>query len=145
MARKPGTRCILVPGEWGTVWEPAQKTAKVCRVSVNSVADRIYGANEMQPAQRSFGKLFDLSGRVVLITGAGCDIAATDVNLEAVKRTAAKVSERGRRSIAIRADVGSPDAIKAMVDTTVGELGTIDILVNSAGISHHESAVDLPV
>jgi NAD(P)-dependent dehydrogenase (short-subunit alcohol dehydrogenase family) len=114
----------------------------------------------MHPAQRSFGKLFDLSGKVALITGAGAglgeaiavafaeygsDIAAADVDLEAVKRTAAKVSERGRRSVPIRADVSSPEEIETMVDTAVREFGTIDILVNSAGISHHEAAVDLPV
>jgi NAD(P)-dependent dehydrogenase (short-subunit alcohol dehydrogenase family) len=114
----------------------------------------------MQPAQHGFGKLFDLSGRVALITGAGaglgeaislgfaeygCDIAAADLNHEAAQRTAAKVSERGRRSLAIAVDVGSAEDIEAMVGAAACEYGTIDILVNSAGISHHEAAVDLPV
>jgi len=108
----------------------------------------------------NFKKLFDLSGRVALITGAGagfgeaialgfaeqgCDIAAADVNLQAAQRTAGKVAAQGRRSVAIRVDVSVPDEIKAMADTTVRELGTIDILVNSAGISQHTPALELAV
>jgi NAD(P)-dependent dehydrogenase (short-subunit alcohol dehydrogenase family) len=105
-------------------------------------------------------KLFDLRGKVALITGAatgfgeviatgfaqyGCDVAVADVNLDGVRRTAQKIKDLGRRALAIRADVGSPDEITAMVESAVKELGTIDILVNSAGISHHRPALELPV
>jgi gluconate 5-dehydrogenase len=114
----------------------------------------------MDSAQGNFGRLFDLSGRVALITGAGagfgeviaagfaehgCDIAAADLNLATAEQTAQKVARRGRRAVAIRADVGSAQEIEAMVATTVRELGTVDILVNSAGVSQHQAAVDLPV
>jgi NAD(P)-dependent dehydrogenase (short-subunit alcohol dehydrogenase family) len=113
----------------------------------------------MDLVQHNLGKLFDLSGRVALITGAGagfgeviavgfaeygCDVAAADVNLDGARRTEEKVMKRGRRSVAIRADVSSPDEIKTMAESVVKELGTIDILVNSAGISHHMPALDLP-
>jgi gluconate 5-dehydrogenase len=115
---------------------------------------------KMDSAPRHFGSLFDLSGRVALITGAGsglgeaialgfaeygCDIAAADLNVDAARRTAAKVAEHGRHSLAIRADVGSPQEIETMVDTAVRELGTIDILVNSAGTGEHQPAVSLRV
>jgi NAD(P)-dependent dehydrogenase (short-subunit alcohol dehydrogenase family) len=111
-------------------------------------------------ADMDFRKLFDLSGQVALITGAGsgfgeviacgfaaygCDVAAADLNLESAQRTAAKVAALGRRSVAIRVDVGSPEEIAAMADATVRELGTIDILVNSAGISQHTPALELSV
>jgi NAD(P)-dependent dehydrogenase (short-subunit alcohol dehydrogenase family) len=114
----------------------------------------------MRPAEHNFDKLFDLGGRVALITGAGagfgevialgfaergCDVAAADMNFESAQRTAEKVSERGRRSVAIRADVGLPGEIRAMVDTTVRELETIDVLVNSAGIPQHDPAEDTPL
>jgi gluconate 5-dehydrogenase len=114
----------------------------------------------MEPEPGGFAKLFDLSGRVALITGAGagfgeviavafaqfgCDVAAADVNLDTAKRTAEKVAKCGRHSVAIRADVGSPEDVEAMVATAARELGAIDILVNSAGISQHQPAVDLPV
>lgn len=111
----------------------------------------------MEIEQFNFSKLFDLSGRVALITGAGagfgeaislgfaahgCDVAAADINLENARRTAEKVAKVGRRSMAVRVDVGSPDEIKAMGEAVVKELGTIDILVNSAGISHHRPALE---
>ena len=114
----------------------------------------------MDYVPHNLSHLFDLSGRVALITGAGsgfgeaislgfaengCDIAAADLNLEAAQRTAEKVTARGRRSLAIHADIGSPKEIEAMVDTTVRELGALDILVNNAGIGDHQPAVSLPV
>lgn len=114
----------------------------------------------MDPALPNLQQLFDLSGKVALITGAatgfgeviatgfaqyGCDVAVADVNLEGARRTAQTIKGLGRRSVAIRADVGSPDEIKAMVESAVKELATIDILVNSAGISHHCPALELPV
>jgi NAD(P)-dependent dehydrogenase (short-subunit alcohol dehydrogenase family) len=97
-----------------------------------------------------FRRIFDLNGRVALITGAstgfgeviatgfahyGCDVAVADVNLDGARRTAQKITDLGRRSIAIRADVGSPDETRTMVESAMKGLGTIDILVNSAGIS----------
>jgi NAD(P)-dependent dehydrogenase (short-subunit alcohol dehydrogenase family) len=114
----------------------------------------------MDLVPQNLRKLFDLSGRVALITGAGagfgeviavgfaeygCDVAVADLNPEAVEGTAAKVTARGRRAVALRCDVGSSDEIEAMVESTVRVFGTIDILVNSAGISQHQAAVDLPV
>lgn len=116
----------------------------------------------MEGPDYSFGKLFDLSGRVALITGAGaglgeaialgfaeygCDIAAADLNLEAAKRTCERVQALGRRAIAIPVDVGVPDQITAMVETTVRSLGTVDILVNGAGVPqiHHDSAENIPL
>lgn len=114
----------------------------------------------MDSAGVDFKKLFDLSGQVALITGAGagfgeviatglaaygCDVAAADLNLESAQRTAAKVAALGRRSIAIRVDVGIPEQIASMADATAYELGTIDILVNCAGMSHHTPALELSV
>jgi NAD(P)-dependent dehydrogenase (short-subunit alcohol dehydrogenase family) len=116
----------------------------------------------MGGANHDFGKLFDLSGRVALITGAGagfgeaisigfaqygCDIAAADLNMETAKRTSGRALALGRRSIAVQVDVRDPDQIRAMVDATVRSLGSIDILVNSAGVSgpRHHSAENLPL
>jgi len=116
----------------------------------------------MVPPDHSFGKLFDLSGRVALITGAGgglgeavslgfaeygCDIAAADVNTTAADRTASRVQALGRRSVAIRVDVRDPAQIKLMVEETVRSLGSLDILVNVAGViqNPHDSAEKIPL
>jgi NAD(P)-dependent dehydrogenase (short-subunit alcohol dehydrogenase family) len=112
----------------------------------------------MDSVRHNFGNLFDLTGRVALITGAGaglgevialgfaqygCRVAVADLNLANAQRTAENISVYGGRSVAIQVDVGSPGEIEAMVSTTVRELGTIDILINSAGVSQHQAAVEL--
>jgi gluconate 5-dehydrogenase len=108
----------------------------------------------------AFSKLFDLSGKVALVTGAaagfgevisagfaefGCDIAAADLDYNGAKRTADQVAALGRRSVAIAVDVGNPEQIQAMVKTAVESLGTIDILVNCAGVPQHDAAESTPL
>lgn len=108
----------------------------------------------------AFRQMFDLSGRVALITGAGvgfgeaislgfaqfgCDIAACDLTIENPQRTAERVKKIGRRAIALKADVSKPQDITNMVDATVRELGGIDILVNCAGIPQHDPAESTPL
>ncbi|HJN59470.1 MAG TPA: SDR family NAD(P)-dependent oxidoreductase, partial [Alphaproteobacteria bacterium] len=46
----------------------------------------------------------------------------------------AEVEKRGRRAVAIKADVSKADENAAMVDRFMAEFGHIDILVNNAGI-----------
>ena len=80
----------------------------------------------MDIKKTSTRKLFDLSGRVALITGAGvgfgeaialgfaefgCDIAACDLNIENPRRTAEQVLKLGRRAIALKANVAVPEEI----------------------------------
>jgi NAD(P)-dependent dehydrogenase (short-subunit alcohol dehydrogenase family) len=106
-------------------------------------------------------KLFDLSGSVALVTGAGrglgeaicfgfseygCVIAAGDLNFEDAQKTAEKVMrKKGRSAIALRVDVSAHGDVTAMVDETVRQLGSIDILVNCAGVSQHDPAEDTPL
>ena len=88
-----------------------------------------------------------LEGKVALITGAGqgvgqgiafalanegAHIAATGRTLEKCEATRAEIERRGGRAIAIACDVKHPDDLARAVETTVAELGTIDILVNNA-------------
>lgn len=75
----------------------------------------------------------------------GCDVAAADLDYEGAKRTCAKVAQFGRRSVAIPVDVGNPEQIHAMVKTAVESLGTIDILVNCAGVPQHDPAESTPL
>ena len=108
----------------------------------------------------AFSRLFDLSGKVALVTGAaagfgevicagfaefGCDVAAADRDYNGAKRTADKVSAQGRRSVAISVDVGSPEQIHSMTKAAVEALGTIDILVNCAGVPQHDAAESTPL
>lgn len=114
----------------------------------------------MSIEQGAFRKLFDLSGRVALVTGAGvgfgeaislgfaefgCDIAACDLTLAGPQSTAERVRKMGKRAIALTADVSVPADIFAMVDATVREFGRIDILVNCAGIPQHDPAETIAI
>ena len=106
-----------------------------------------------------FTKLFDLTGRTALITGGsvgfgkiislglaeyGCHVAVADLDLEAAKAVASEVAQPGR-SLGIKVDVSDPVSVKAMVAKAVEELGTLDILVNCAGVSQHDPAELTPL
>ena len=92
-----------------------------------------------------------LRGKVVLLTGAGRGIgraaalsfAAAGANVACISRTLSdtlslvqEISQKGYpRAIAIAADVADVDAPGRVVGEVQRELGSVDVLVNNAGIS----------
>jgi NAD(P)-dependent dehydrogenase (short-subunit alcohol dehydrogenase family) len=101
-----------------------------------------------------------LAGKVALVTGGSRSIGAAiaqrlAANGAAVAFTystspqkAADVVEaiaaRGGRALAIKADAGDPDAVRAAVRKTVEAFGGIDILVNNAGLGLGGAIEDIP-
>lgn len=95
------------------------------------------------------GAMFDLTGRVAIVTGGGTGIGAATARLlarqgadvaiaartvEDLERTAEVVErESGRRCLAVPTDVKVEEQVTALVEKTVAELGRVDILVNNAG------------
>ncbi len=92
--------------------------------------------------------MFDLAGRVALVSGAasgmgramslalaeqGADLLLADLNLDGAKRTAAEVESMGRRAIANQCDVSQPAAVVGLFATLDREFGQIDFLGNVAG------------
>lgn len=96
-------------------------------------------------------ELFSMSGKTALVTGgsrglgramvralaeAGADVVIASRNEEACVEYAAEIAEQtGRRAFGMGAHVGKWDAIDALVKRVDAEVGTIDVLVNNAGMS----------
>lgn len=93
--------------------------------------------------------LLRLDGMVALVTGAGRGLgkamalalaeAGSDVVCAArtkaqIEETCAEIELRGRKGMAIPADITSSGSVDRMVSGAVAEFGKIDILVNNAGV-----------
>jgi 3-oxoacyl-[acyl-carrier protein] reductase len=91
-----------------------------------------------------------LNGKIALVTGAaqgigrdialglatdGADVAICDVNLEAARKTTSDIEAKGRKSLALKANVASSAEVTAMIEQVIEKFGRIDILVNNAGIT----------
>ena len=101
-------------------------------------------------------KMFDLSGNVAFVTGAGsgigqriavglaqcgADVALLDRRTDSgLAQTAELIAASGRRSIQIAADVTSSNALGDAVDLTEAELGPLTLAVNAAGIANANPA-----
>ena len=92
-----------------------------------------------------------LAGKVALVTGAsrgigrgiaevfaeeGADVVVNDIQFgqEGATSVVDWIRSKGRRSLAIQADVSNRAAVETMFDQVWAELGPLDILVNNVGI-----------
>ncbi|MFB0563640.1 MAG: SDR family NAD(P)-dependent oxidoreductase [Candidatus Lokiarchaeia archaeon] len=118
-----------------------EKTEKVVidRVTVKEVPESI----EIVGVKRR------LLGKVALITGAasgigreithrfameGAKVSVVDLNVGDAKNVAKEIKDLGGKAIAVQCDVGDEDQVNRAVEETEKNLGSIDILVNDAGI-----------
>ena len=99
----------------------------------------------------------DFSGKVVVITGAGgvicgtmarafaqagAKVAALDLNEDAVKKLADELKAEGFVCEGYKANVLDPDALKAVHEAVLADLGPCDILVNGAGGNNPRATTD---
>jgi NAD(P)-dependent dehydrogenase (short-subunit alcohol dehydrogenase family) len=103
---------------------------------------------------------YDVTGKVVFITGAGrgigkgiaqvlaeagADIALNALTAKYVEGTAAEIAKAtNRRVIPVTADVTSADGVQHAIDTVMQEFGCIDVLVNNLGDAIRKPLVALP-
>jgi NAD(P)-dependent dehydrogenase (short-subunit alcohol dehydrogenase family) len=94
-------------------------------------------------------ELFDLSGKVAVITGgaggigvvyaqalceAGASVLIADLDADAARRTADDLAAKGHATAGTGVDVRSPESASAMAQVALDAFGSIDILVNNAAI-----------
>ena len=93
-------------------------------------------------------KLFDLTGKTAVVTGAssglgayfaeilanqGATVVITARRLDRLEALSAQINNAGGKAIAIACDVDQPAAVAAMMEQAWAECGRIDIVVNNAG------------
>jgi NAD(P)-dependent dehydrogenase (short-subunit alcohol dehydrogenase family) len=102
--------------------------------------------------------LFDLSGRVAIVTGtsrglgqyfaralarAGADLVLTSRERGRLLPFEAEIRALGRRAISLELDVREHESIQKMADAAGQEFGHLDILVNNAGCNVRKPALDV--
>ncbi len=107
------------------------------------------------------GSMFDLNGKVALITGgdsglgqamtlalaeAGANVVvAYNSNLAKAEETSQQAEKLGVKALPLQVNVADEESVANMLAKSVAVLGEIDILVNSAGINRRGPCVDLAV
>jgi len=80
---------------------------------------------------------------VKLLAERGAGIAMVDINSEQIEQVESEIKKLGGHSIAIQADVAKEVDVARMVQETLTALGSIDFLVNNAGILRPTGFLDL--
>lgn len=93
-------------------------------------------------------KHFDLKGKTAIVTGGaggigkaccemlaayGANVVVSDYDMEAAEKTSKSINDNGGTSIAIDCNVLKDKALVNLVDKTISEFGSIEILVNNVG------------
>ncbi|CAM3750891.1 SDR family oxidoreductase [Cytobacillus oceanisediminis] len=104
--------------------------------------------------------LFDLTGKTALITGggrglgaqiaegfaeAGANVVLCSRKVEACQETADKLSSLGVKTLALKCDISNSDDIQKVVEETLKQFGSIDILVNNSGATWGAPAEEMPL
>ncbi|WP_048497096.1 SDR family NAD(P)-dependent oxidoreductase [Marinobacter subterrani] len=91
-----------------------------------------------------------LQGKNCLITGSargmgaavaeyyaeqGAKVCVADINIDGCEQVAARIREKGGEAIAVSLDVTKRDQMKAAVKATVDAFGSLNVMVNNAGIN----------
>ncbi len=102
--------------------------------------------------------LFDLSGRVAIITGGsgglgqaaatglaayGASVVITARRIDALEAAAAAIRDAGSEVLPVSCDVTDAQSVAAMVKRTLDELGRVDILLTAAGVARRAPAEEL--
>lgn len=97
---------------------------------------------------KAFNELFDLSGKVAIVTGgangigkatalrlaqAGANIAIADLKLEDAQAAVKDIEAYRVKALAVECNILKDEDLVALVDKVVAEFGTVNVLINNAG------------
>ncbi|WP_209122696.1 SDR family NAD(P)-dependent oxidoreductase [Alkalihalobacillus sp. BA299] len=102
--------------------------------------------------------LFDLSNKVAIVTGgnrglgrsmalalaeAGADVVIVGRDDQLNKKVVTEVEELGRQALGLSVDLRNVEAIQQMIATVKAQFGKVDVLVNNAGVSSTNFALEV--
>ena len=105
-------------------------------------------------------ELFDLNGKVALVTGggrgigkfisrglaeAGADLAIGSRKIQNCREVAEELKKLGVRTLAIECDMSKVEEIEGFVEATMRAFGRIDILINNAGMNWGAPTLEYPL
>ena len=116
-------------------------------------------SERIKSGSMGYRKLFDLTGRVAIVTGGagglgrptslgladfGANVVVTDIKREALEKVKSEIEQLGREALAIPCDVTNPEDVKNLVKQTMDKFGRIDVLVTYAGRNIPKPAEEYP-
>lgn len=87
-------------------------------------------------AARGIGKTIALK-----LAASGLDVVVSDVLPDEARIVAEELNSLGVRAMAIKADVSRIEDVETLIKTTVDQWGSVDFLVNNAGVTRDNLAV----
>ncbi|NIM16644.1 MAG: 3-oxoacyl-[acyl-carrier-protein] reductase [Candidatus Aminicenantes bacterium] len=87
-------------------------------------------------AARGIGKTIALK-----LATSGLDVVVSDVLLDEAREVAEELNSLGVQAMAIKADVSRVEDVETLIKTTVDQWGSVDFLVNNAGVTRDNLAV----
>lgn len=104
--------------------------------------------------------LFDLTGKVVIVTGAssglgadaarayaeyGASVALLARRKDKLDHVVKEIEDKGGKALAVQCDVSDEESIKSAVEEVMSHFGQIDILLNNAGVATGGSVENISV
>lgn len=103
---------------------------------------------------------YDFTGQNVIVTGASmglgkaiatefakakANVVIADLNMDEAEKTKEELLKYGTKVLTYKTDVSNYDDVAQLMDYTLGELGSIDILINNAGICTLDNLTNMDV